>query len=141
MIKEEANNRIKNKAEGFIMGTEAKMSAYLPRLCQVLAIMYDIVNPVIDEKTVHNAYRLYRYYAENTIRIIGGLINEINTGLSKESQKLYDLLPDEFTSKQAKEICKMNNLPERKFEINMKKKDFASMFKQEGRGKFSKIVP
>jgi hypothetical protein len=35
----------------------------------------------------------------------------------------------------------MNNLPERKFEINMKKKDFASMFKQEGRGKFSKIVP
>lgn len=141
MIKEEANNRIKNKAEGFIMGTEAKMSAYLPRLCQVLAIMYDIVNPVIDEKTVHNAYRLYRYYAENTIRIIGGLINEINTGLNKESQKLYDLLPDEFTSKQAKEICKMNNLPERKFEITMKKKDFASMFKQEGRGKFSKIVP
>jgi cytidylate kinase len=54
---------------------------------------------------------------------------------------LYDLLPDEFTSKQAKEICKINNLPERKFEITMKKKDFASMFKQEGRGKFSKIVP
>ena len=135
----EANNRIRNKAEAIEMGTEAKMSAYFPRLCQILAIMDNLINPVITVKIVNDAHRLYRYYANNATRILMNLSNEILTGLSPDLQKLYNILPDEFTAKQAKEICKMNNLADRKFEVSLKNKSFNDLFNKIARGKFVKI--
>jgi hypothetical protein len=136
----EANSRIKTKAEQYIMGTEAKMSAYFPRLCQILAIIHDMVAPVITPEIVQKGWTLYRYYAENTIRIIGNITSEINLGLPKEDQEFYDLLPNEFTNKQAKELCKLHGLPLRKFEICMKKESFAKQFDQIKRGTYAKKI-
>ncbi|MFZ9455702.1 MAG: DUF3987 domain-containing protein, partial [Bacteroidia bacterium] len=136
----EANSRIKTRAEQYIMGTEAKMSAYFPRLCQILAIIHDMVAPVITPEIVQKGWTLYRYYAENTIRIIGNITSEINLGLPKEDQEFYDLLPNEFTNKQAKELCKLHGLPLRKFEICMKKESFAKQFDQVKRGTYAKKI-
>lgn len=46
----EANKRIQSKAEQYIIGTEAKMSAYFPRLVQILAIIRNPKMPVITKK-------------------------------------------------------------------------------------------
>lgn len=136
----DANVRIKTKAEQYIMGTEAKMSAYFPRFCQILAIIENMVAPEITVDIVNKAYKLYRYYAENTIRIIGNITSEINLGLPKDDQEFYDLLPNEFTNKQAKELCKLHGLPLRKFEICMKKETFAKLFDQVKRGTYAKKI-
>ena len=135
----QGNSRITTKAEQYIIGTEAKMSAYLPRLIQILAILYDNVRPVITEDIVHYGWELYKYYSESTVRIIGSLHNEIDTGLPKNLELLYQTLPEEFTRKEASEICTRLNLTERRFDVSIRRKDFGSLFRKVGQGKYVKV--
>lgn len=134
----EANKRIKSKAENYIIGTEAKMSAYFPRLVQVLSILYNPEYPEITEDIVHKGWQLYKFYACETIRVIAGLHGEIETGLPKELELLYQALPDQFTSKDAKECCVRINLPERRFEVSIRRKDFSALFNKIEHGKYTK---
>lgn len=134
----EANERIKSKAEKYVIGTEAKMSAYFPRLCQILSIMKDPTEPVITEEIVHNGWKLYRYYAESTIKIIASLNGEIETGLPTDLELLYQTLPDEFTRKDAADTCTRLNLKERRFDIAMRRKDFSALFQKLGHGSYRK---
>lgn len=138
VIMTEANQRIKNKAEGFIIGTEAKMSAYLPRLIQVLAIMENPQAPIITDTTVKHGWDLYRYYAASTLRIIGRLQGEIETGLSAELDMLYQALPDKFTNKEAEDTCKRINLKPRKFRDSLRRKDFGALFRKMEQGVYVK---
>lgn len=135
---EEANSRMLSKAESYIMGTEAKMSAYFPRLCQILAIIENHNAPEITEQVVHNGWTLYRYYAESTIRIIAGMHGEIDSGLPKELDMLYQALPDEFTKKEALEVCTRLNLKPRRFEFALRRKDFSSLVRKIAQGKYRK---
>ena len=133
-----ANKRIKNKLEGYIIGTEAKMSAYLPWLTQVIAIMNNPINPVIDLNTVEMGWKLYRYYAENTVRIISNLFSTVETGIPTELDNLYHALPDEFTYQEAEIICKRVNLNEKKFRNSLRRKDFGKLFTKIEHGKYKK---
>ena len=135
---QEANKRIISKAESYIIGTEAKMSAYLPRLIQILAIMYDHTGPVITDDTVNKGWTLYRYYAESTIKIIAKLNGEIETGLPQDLELLYQTLPDEFTRAEAAATCTRINLKERRFDISIRRKDFGKLFQKIGQGKYKK---
>jgi hypothetical protein len=135
----QGNSRISTKAEQYIIGTEAKMSAYLPRLIQVLAILHDNVRPVITEQIVHYGWELYKYYSESTVRIIGSLHSEIDTGLPKELELLYQTLPEEFTRKEASETCIRLNLTDRRFDVSIRRKDFGSLFRKVGQGKYIKV--
>jgi len=135
----EANQRIKSKAEGFIIGTEAKMSAYLPRLVQVLAIMSSPQAPIITDAIVRNGWDLYRYYAASTLKIIGKLYQEIETGLPTELDLLYNALPPAFTNKEAEEACKLINLKARKFRDSLRRKDFGALFRRTDKGGYCKI--
>lgn len=135
---EQANERITNRLDGFILGTYAKMSNYISRLTQVVAIMRNPTQPVITKEVVKLAHDLYLYYTETTIRLIGDLYKKSETGLSEEMQNLYDALPDDFNRKEAMEICKRINLPERKFESSLRSKNFESLFIIYGRGKYAK---
>lgn len=135
----EANTRIKSKAEKYIIGTEAKMSAYFPRLCQILAILHDHTGPKITEEIVHNGWILYRYYAESTIKIIGSLNGEIETGLPGDLELLYQSLPDEFTRALAAETCLRLNLRERRFDNSIRRKDFGKLFRKSGHGSYCKL--
>lgn len=135
----EANERILSKTEQYIIGTEAKMSTYFPRLIQILAIMHNPERPVIDERMVKWGYELYKYYAGETIRIIGRLNDEFTTGLPAELELLYQALPDTFTRKDAKEVCTRLNMRERKFDDALRRKDFGRLFKNDSRGTYCKI--
>ena len=134
----EANTRITSKAESYIIGTEAKMSAYFPRLIHILSIMYDPKNPSITDDIVHHGWTLYRYYANSTINVISKLHGEIETGLPTDLELLYQSLPDEFTRKDAVDVCKRLNLNERRFDVSIRRKDFAVLFRKIGQGKYTK---
>ena len=135
----EANSRIVSQAESYIIGTEAKMSAYFPRLIQILSIMYNPKSPVITDELVHYGWTLYRYYALSTVSVISKLHGEIETGLPGDLELLYQTLPDEFTRKDAVEVCKRINLNDRRFDIAMRRKDFSVLFRKAAQGKYSKV--
>ena len=134
----EANERISNKLEGFILGTHAKMSNYVGRLTQVVAILANPMNPIITKDIVKISQRLYKYYTDTTIRLISKLFDVAETGLPTELNNLFQALPDEFTKKEAVETCKRINLPARKFETAMRNKEFASLFNRLNHGKYTK---
>ncbi len=134
----EANERISNRLEGFILGTHAKMSNYVARLTQVVAILQNPTEPIITKEIVIMSNSLYKYYSETTLRLIGKLFENAETGLSTEMNNLYLALPNEFSKKDAIEICKRINLPERKFETSIRNKEFASLFNRLGHGKYTK---
>lgn len=136
---QEANKRILNKVEQYIIGTEAKMSAYFPRLVQILAIINDPKNPTINKKTVDDAHVLYKYFAKSTMAIVGKLSSEINTGLPSELELLYQGLPDTFSAKEATETCTRLNLDPRRFEVAIRRKDFKVLFRRVSHGVYQKI--
>ena len=100
--------------------------------------MRNPTQPVITKEVVKLAHDLYLYYTETTIRLIGDLYKKSETGLSDELQNLYDALPDDFTKKEAIEVCKRINLPPRKFESSLRNKGFESLFFIKGRGVYTK---
>lgn len=134
----EANERISNRLDGYILGTHAKMSNYISRLTQVVAIMQNPTNPVITRDVVEMSNRLYKYYSETTLRMIGKLFDTAETGLPTELNNLFLALPEEFSKKDAVETCKRINLPARKFETAMRNKDFAMLFNKLEHGKYTK---
>lgn len=135
----DANKRILSKVEQYIIGTEAKMSTYFPRLVQILAIIENPVAPVIDTIIVENAHTLYKYFAKSTMGIIAKISQEVDTGLPSSLELLYQALPDQFAKKDAVEVCRRLNLTDRKFEMAMRRKDFKLLFRSVEHGIYSKI--
>ena len=135
----EANKRIMSKAEQYIIGTEAKMSAYFPRLVQILAIINDPKMPVITKKVVDDAHTLYKYFAKSTLGIISKISEEIDTGLPSDLELIYQGLPETFARKDAVEVCKRLNLSESKFETSMRRKDFKALFRKIEYGVYQKL--
>lgn len=136
---QDANKRILSKVEQYIIGTEAKMSAYFPRLVQVLAIMHDPICPVISKQTIEDAYLIYKYFAKSTMGIIAKISQEVDTGLPAQLELLYQALPETFKRSDAVEVCKRLNLTEQKFETSMRRKDFSSLFRKVEYGVYQKI--
>jgi len=135
----DANNRITNRIDQYIIGAEAKMSAYLPRLTQLIAIIKNPKQPIVDINTVELGYRLYRYHAQSTVKILRNLHKTVETGLPLELDNLYSALPEEFTYKDAKEICAKINLPDDKFKSSIRRKDFSKLFVKLSHGKYKKV--
>jgi hypothetical protein len=135
----EANKRINNRIEGYIIGAEAKMSAYFPRLTQTIAIINNPLKPIIDDNTVELGWKLYRFYAESTVSIIKSLHATVETGLPLELDNLYNALPEEFEYKQAEEVCKRINLPDKRFRTALRRKDFKNLFVKKEQGIYKKV--
>lgn len=135
----ESNKRILSKAEQYVIGTEAKMSTYFPRLVQILAILTDPVKPWITKQIVEDAHALYKYFAKSTISIISRLSEEIDTGLPSQLELLYQGLPDTFSRKEAVEVCVRLNLEPRRFDISIRRKDFKALFRKIEHGIYQKV--
>ena len=135
----DANTRISNRIDQYIIGAEAKMSAYLPRLTQLIAIINNPKQPIVDVNTVELGYQLYRYHAQSTVRILRSLHKTVETGLPLELDNLYSALPEEFSYKEAKEICAKINLPDDKFKSSIRRKDFSKLFVKTTHGKYKKV--
>jgi len=110
----------------------------LPRLTQIIAILANPISPTINLETVEAGWRLYRFYAENTVRIISGLHKTVETGIPTELDNLYNILPYEFTMAEAEIYCTKVNLNTRKFKSSLRRKDFASLFERVEHGKYRK---
>lgn len=134
-----ANERITEKAEDYILGAEAKMSGYFPRLCHLIAIINNPQVPVIDIDIVHKAWTLYRYYADSTIAILNEITAESDTGLPADLQLLYNALPVKFTTKEAEEVSIRLNIKPRRFIEAMRRKDFQQLFKRLAHGTYEKM--
>lgn len=135
----EANSRIDGRIDQYIIGAEAKMSAYLPRLTQLIAIINNPKTPYIDESIVELGYKLYRYHAQATVKILRALHKTVETGLPLELDNLYTALPEEFTYKEAEETCKKINLPDKRFRTALRRKDFKHLFVKNEHGKYKKV--
>ena len=135
----EANIRIDGRIDNYIIGAEAKMSAYLPRLTQLIAIINNPLQPLIDIKVVEQGFKLYRYHAQATVKILKSLYKTVETGLPLELDNLYSALPDEFNYFEAKEVCKRINLPDDRFKSSMRRKDFKLLFLKQEHGKYKKV--
>ena len=134
-----ANDRINNRIEDYIKGAEAKMSAYFPRLTQIIAIINNPINPIIDESTIELGWQLYRYHAQSTVNILKNLHKTVETGLPLELDNLYNSLPFEFTYADAEQVCKKINLPDKKFRTALRRKDFKALFVKQEHGKYKKV--
>jgi hypothetical protein len=65
---------------------------------------------------------------------------EADTGLPNELELLYNALPDTFTNKQAEETCIKLNLPIRKYQIALRRKDFGKLFRKVKHGEYTKTT-
>jgi hypothetical protein len=135
-----ANQRIADNLEGHIIGTQAKMSSYIPRLTQLIAIINQPLQPIVTEEVVELGQRLFRFYSNSTISIISKIFMEADTGLPNELELLYNALPDTFTNKQAEETCIKLNLPSRKYQIALRRKDFGKLFRKVKHGEYQKAL-
>ena len=115
------------------------MSAYFPRLCQLIAIINNWQHPEISEDVVHLGWRLYKYYASSTVKIISQLHGEIETGLKPDLELLYQALPMVFTSKDAEDACIKINLKPNRFREAVRKKDFGALFRRIKQGHYEKV--
>lgn len=106
---------------------DSKLYQYVGRFCSILSIMGDYNSPVINETCVEQAELLYRYYRSQAERLFRKISGEINGDLTMNERNLLDLLPDEFTTRQAHEACEKLKLSHSFFDmvyIRKYKKDY-----------------
>jgi hypothetical protein len=137
--RKDANDRKANSVEDYVMGTEAKMSAYYFRFCHIIAIMQNPMVPLITTKVAHQAWQLYRWYAESTMHILGSIYEENESGLPTDLRLLVDNLPAKFTTKEAEAICVRLNIKPVRFKNAMRRQDFAKNFKRVSHGVYEKM--
>jgi hypothetical protein len=135
----DGNQRRDNKVEDYIMGTEAKMSAYYLRFCHLIAIANNPMVPLINVKVAEQAWVLYRWYAESTVNILSGIYTENESGLPADLRLLVDNLPAKFTMKEVVSLCTRLNIKEMRFKNAMRRQDFARMFKRVAHGSYEKM--
>jgi len=135
-----ANGRINANTDGFIIGTYAKMSTYIPRLTQLIAIIQNPLQPLVDVTVVELGQKLFNFYANSTISILSRLHSEVDNGLPSELENLYSALPEVFTLKQAEETCIKINLKPSKFRASLRRKDFQKLFKKIAHGEYQKAL-
>jgi len=133
-----ANERIASKADSIIIATEAKMSAYLPRLTQLISILNNPMQPIVNESIVELGHKLFKFYAKSTVNIISRLYTEVELGLPSELENLYNALPDSFTLAEAEACCIKINLKKDRFKVSLRRQDFGKLFKRVDKGIYQK---
>lgn len=136
----EANSKIERREHPVIIGLGAKMSAYLMRITQILAIINNCDDPLIDAQTIKAGYDVYQYYFESTASLLMRSVIEAETGLNADMNKIFTALPDgKFTRQQAHEVCEDLGFKGRKFDDSMRSDRFKKLFKRISQGVYEKI--
>ena len=136
----DANQRHTNKVDEYVMGTEAKMSAYYFRFCHLIAIAHNTMVPMITTKVAETAWKLYRWYADSTLNILSQIYQENESGLPADLRLLMDNLPPKFTTKEAEALCIRLNIRSKRFIDSMRRPDFARHFKRIAHGQYEKLI-
>lgn len=123
-----------------ILAAGAKLQAYVARLALVLAIIDNHTGPVVSKENVENAYKLYKFFKNNSRRILLKLNNSANTGLTESELELLEGLPDqEFTTEQAEQVCVSLGLNLQFFKTSYHRKYKNKFIKSAKRGLYEKM--
>ena len=123
-----------------LVAANAKLQAYVARLALVLSIIDNYTGPTITEKNVKDAYSLYKFFKRNSDRILLSLNSTATTGLTESEAELLEALPDqEFTSKQAEEVCISLDLGKKFFFVSFKRKYSKGWVKIIQKGVYEKV--
>lgn len=118
----------------------SKLTAYLPRLALILAIIDNPQYPVIRYENIINAKRLYHYFKETANRVLFSINDTSNSGLNENCKKLYDALPNmPFTSLEAEIICEELNFDRTYFLTNYNRIFSKGFVKRLERGIYEKV--
>lgn len=119
---------------------DSKLQQYVGRFMMILAIIDDCYAPTITVDHIHNAERLYRFYRKQAEHIFTALNAEDQTQLTSNEIKLLDNLPNQFTSKEAAQICEALKMSDRFFQVAFPRKLSKGWIKKTGPGQYQKII-
>lgn len=114
VLKDWQNNLPDSNNEA-ISAINSKLITYVYRFCLILHIANNAYNSnytkEVPEYVVSDAIKLYKYFLENAMQMLDDmdLISPLD-GLPKNKLTLYSLLPEEFTTEEAKQIASNNDL-------------------------------
>ena len=130
----------KEDENSHLIASGAKLQAYIARLSLVLAIVDNHTGPVISVSNVENAFKLYKFFKRTSESILLGLDSTARTGLTENEMDLWETLPDQqFTTKNAEEICVALNLNTKFFTNSFRRKYSKGWVKSLGKGLYEKI--
>jgi Protein of unknown function (DUF3987) len=141
---QEANQKRADRLAGdvtqLMVAYDAKLYSYVGRFILILAILDDPRDPVITPKHVENAEKLYRFYRAQAINLFTVLNREMQQEMTANQAELLKALPDTFTTKEAKEICKKLKLSDQFFDSTFFRiYDKKRLIKKIKRGEYEKI--
>jgi hypothetical protein len=108
-ITKQANELISDIKDGdeskMMVGYLGKLYAYLGRFVMICAICRNSINPVIDDQCVLDAEKIYNYFRFEAKKLLIKINDEAVTNLNESESKLLKMLPDKFTTAEAKQIA------------------------------------
>lgn len=130
-ITSESNVIIKNRREGdvseLLIGYLGKMFAYYSRITLICAIIRNHKTPEIDVIDVKNAEKVFYYFKDQAVNLLTEINNSTQTDLEGKQLELFNALPDQFTAKEAADIC---------LQLKCSNKYFSTTFRQKYKGKY-----
>lgn len=130
-ITSESNVIIKNRREGdvseLLIGYLGKMFAYYSRITLICAIIRNHKTPEIDVIDVQNAEKVFYYFKDQAVNLLTEINNSTQTDLEGKQLELFNALPDQFTAKEAADIC---------LQLKCSNKYFSTTFRQKYKGKY-----
>lgn len=118
---------------------DSKLFKYVGRFVSILSILDNYHAPVITADHVRNAEKLYRYYRSQAMDLFNKVNIEVQTQLTIHEKNLLDLLPDRFTSSEARQKCEDLGLSDRFFDMCYTRKFKNGFIKKTGRGEYQKL--
>lgn len=125
--------------EHLMIGYDSKLYRYVGRFMSILAIMENYETPKIQQKHVEHAEKLYWFYRNQAQYIISLMQKEADTDLTAQERDLLDLLPDKFTTNDAKQQSELLNLSSGFFDSAFRRKYKGIYVKKINRGSFEKL--
>jgi hypothetical protein len=125
-----------------IKGIYSKLEMYALRLALIIEMMSwacdENDKKTISVESVQGATKLVEYFKNSAIKVYS-IITNFNPleKLPANIQKLYNLLPDNFTTKIGTQIAVNNGIPERTFKRFLADKEF---FNKLSRGEYEKRI-
>lgn len=134
------NTDLINGAESeSIAGLYTKLEMYLIRLSLILQMLSytvgDSEREHIEADTVERAILLIEYFRQTGLRVHGTLNSTAYDKLNTTQRKVYDLLPDLFTTKEGLNIAYSEGMPDITFKRYLQSAD---LFTKERHGQYSK---
>ena len=116
------------------------MENYFGRFCLILQLLRkackETTKDEIEPETIENAIKLVKYYTSNALKV-RKVVSDPTEQLTEQQKRLYDALPDVFTTSVGLEFAEGVNMKERAFKSFLKNR---ALFKWIKQGQYEKLL-